>query len=244
MCRHLGYLGPPRSLHSLVYGPAHSLEHQSYAPALNIGNILNADGFGVGWYAGERTMRYRRAQPIWTDTSFAELSEILQSSCVVAAVRSATVGFPVEESGAQPFRCERWLFSHNGKVDGFGAVEAKLRELAGDLSLVPEARAPLDSALLFARAVRAWRGGLDLAEGLAATVRTVAAIAPGRYNLLASDGVSLAATTWGDSLFVRAADHAVVIASEPYDDSPAWQRVPDRSVVAADRNGIAVHPLQ
>ncbi len=254
MCRHLAYLGPPRSLHSLVYGPPHSLEHQSYEPKMNIGNLLNADGFGVGWYTGDRVLRYRRAQPIWTDVSFAELSEVLQSSCVVASVRSATVDFPVDESCAQPFRCERWLFSHNGKVEGFGAVEAKLRELAGDLSVVPEARAPVDSALLFARAMRSWRGGRSLGEGLADTVLSVAAIAPGRYNLLASDGSALAATTWGDSLFVRSAvsiqganppaDHAVVIASEPYDDSPAWQRVPDRSLVVADRQGIAIHPLR
>ncbi|ROO83246.1 glutamine amidotransferase [Actinocorallia herbida] len=248
MCRHLAYLGPPRSLHSLVYGPPHSLERQSWEPKLCTRNKLNADGFGVGWYSGDRTLRYRRAQPIWTDTGFAELSEVLTAGAVVAAVRSATVGFPVEESGAQPLRCERWLFSHNGRVEGFGAVEAKLRELAGDLSLVPEARAPLDSALLFARAVRSWRGGRALAEGLAETVRTVAAIAPGDYNLLASDGTSLAATAWGASLFVRATDQAAVIASEPYDGNPAWQRVPDRSLVAAHRHGdsvrLAIHPLR
>ncbi|WP_374201524.1 ergothioneine biosynthesis protein EgtC [Actinocorallia sp. API 0066] len=247
MCRHLGYLGPPRSLHSLVYGPPHSLERQAWEPRLCVRNKLNADGYGVGWYAGDRALRYRRAQPIWTDASFAEISEVIQASCAVAAVRSATPGFPVEESGAQPFRCERWLFSHNGRVEGFGAVEAKLRELAGDLSLVPEARAPLDSALLFARTVRSWRGGRSLAEGLAETALTLAAIAPGEYNLLASDGTSLAATAWGNSLFTREAGGAVVIASEPYDGSPAWQPVPDRSLVTATPQGdavrLAIHPL-
>ncbi|MEO5873640.1 MAG: ergothioneine biosynthesis protein EgtC [Streptosporangiaceae bacterium] len=251
MCRHLAYLGPPRTLHSLMYGPPHSLERQSYAPKLNIGNKLNADGFGVGWYAADRVVRYRRSQPIWTDVSFAEVSEVVQTTCAVAAIRSATVGFPVDESCAQPLRCERWLFSHNGRVEGFGAVEAKLRDMAGDLSHVPEARAPVDSAVLFARAVREWRGGRTLAEGLAETVRVVTAIAPGRYNLLASDGGSLAATTWGDTLFLRTVEtqqagfsHAVVIASEPYDGNPAWQRVPDRSLVTADSHGVTVHPLK
>jgi glutamine amidotransferase len=152
---------------------------------------------------------------------------------VVAAIRSATTGFPVDESCAQPLRCESWLFSHNGKVEGFGAVEMKLRDLAGDLSVVPEARAPLDSALLFAMAVGRWRAGRSLGEGLTDTVLSVAALALGRYNLLAADGRSLAATAWGDSLFVQALPEAVVIASEPYDDDPGWQRVPDGSLVTA-----------
>ncbi|MCW2918433.1 MAG: ergothioneine biosynthesis protein EgtC [Actinomycetia bacterium] len=233
MCRHLGFLGSPRTLHDVVYGPEHSLERQSYAPKLNLFNVLNADGFGVGWHTAGRTVRYRRAVPIWTDVSFAEVAEVVSAGSVVGAVRSATSGFPVDESCAQPLRCETWLFSHNGRVDDFGGVEMKLRELAGDLSSVPEARAPLDSALLFAIAVGRWRAGRSLGGGLADTVTSVAAFAPGRYNLLAADGTSLAATTWGDSLFVRALPDAVVIASEPYDDDPDWERVPDRSLVTA-----------
>jgi glutamine amidotransferase len=231
MCRHLAYLGPRVPLHSLLYEPPHSLRHQSYAPKLNLYNVLNADGFGVGWHDGARTVRYRRSVPIWTDTSFAEVAEVVSAGSVVAAVRSATIGFPVDESCAQPLRCESWLFSHNGKVEDFGAVEMKLRDLAGDLSAVPEARAPVDSALLFAMAVGRWRAGRSLGEGLADTVLSVAALALGRYNLLAADGRSLAAIAWGDSLFVRALPDAVVIASEPYDDDPGWQRVPDGSLV-------------
>lgn len=245
MCRHIGYLGAPVTLHSLVYEPEHSLEHQSYAPKLNLFNKLNADGFGVGWYEGERVVRYRRSTPVWTDRSFAEVAEVVASGCVVAAVRSATSAFPIEESCAQPLRCDGRLFSHNGRVDAFAGVEAKLRELAGDLSTITDARAPFDSALLFAITVNAWRSGCSLAEGLANTVATVTALTGGRYNLLAADGTSLAATTWGDSLFVRSLPDAVVIASEPYDDDPAWERVPDRSLVTASpERGIRIEPLQ
>ena len=250
MCRHLAYMGPPTRLSDLIYGPPHSLEHQSYAPKFNLYNKLNADGFGVGWYPDDpeaEPVRFRRDRPIWTDESFRDVSRAVSASCVLAAVRSATVGFPVEESCAQPLRCRRWLFSHNGKIDDFGGVEAKLRELAGDLSAVPEARAPMDSALLFAIAARSWLEGRSLADGLAGTVRTVAAIAAGRYNLLATDGRSLAATAYGDSLYLRrsASDQgSVVIASEPYDDEPGWEKVPDRSLVTATTGeGFAVHPL-
>jgi glutamine amidotransferase len=189
-------------------------------------------------------VRFRRTRPIWTDVSFAEVARVVAAGCVVAAIRSATQGFPVDESSAQPFRAGRTVFSHNGKIEGFAAVEPKLRELAGDLSEMPDARAPVDSALLFALAVRAWRSGAGLADGLAGVVSTVTALTGGRYNLLAADGSALAATTWGDTLFVRELPGAAVIASEPYDDEPGWRKVPDRSLVAADTSGVTIRPLQ
>ncbi|XVQ12986.1 ergothioneine biosynthesis protein EgtC [Spirillospora sp. CA-255316] len=274
MCRHLGYLGPARTLASLVYEGEYSLEHQSYAPRMTQGNLLNADGFGAGWYHGDggRAVRFRRAQPIWADPSFREIAEVVETTCAVAAIRSATVGFPVDESCAQPFRAAAGgpgpgrgrFFSHNGKIEGFAAIEGKLRELAGDLATIPDARAPVDSALLFALAARLWREGRTLGDGLAEVVGEAAALSPGRYNLLAADGAALAATTWGDSLFVRERGHTawrveqatgapvkdrprlreVWISSEPLDDDPGWRPVPERSLVTADLvSGVRVTPL-
>jgi glutamine amidotransferase len=263
MCRHLGYLGPPRSLHSLMYAPPYSLEHQSYAPRMSASCLVNADGYGVGWYQPDRErdaaeaggdettaggaapVRFRRAQPIWGDVSFAEVARVITTRCMVAAVRSATPGFPVDESCAQPFRAGSVLFSHNGRVDDFTGVEGKLRELAGDLSTMPDARAPVDSALLFALTMRARQSGAGLGEALAAVVTTLAHLSPGRYNLLAADeGTALAATTWGDTLYVRGSPGTAAIASEPYDDEPGWRAVPDRSLVIADASTITITPLE
>lgn len=254
MCRHVGYLGPPRTLHSLVYAPPHGLEHQSYAARLCGHGALNADGFGVAWYAPRRRtpVRYRRAQPMWTDVSFADVADVVSTRCALAAVRSATVGFPVDESGAQPFVGDHRLFSHNGRIEGFPAVEGKLRELAhtaigASWHDVPDVRAPLDSALVFALTVGAWRSGASLVEGLAATVATIDALADARLNLLACDGRSLAATAAGDSLFVAQCGDSALIASEPLDDERNWQRVPDRRAVTAtdegDRVAVTVAPL-
>ena len=51
MCRHLAYLGPPRTLASVLLEPAHGLLEQAWAPAdMRGGGTINADGFGVGWY--------------------------------------------------------------------------------------------------------------------------------------------------------------------------------------------------
>ncbi|MFD0803813.1 class II glutamine amidotransferase, partial [Streptomonospora algeriensis] len=74
MCRHLAYLGAPRTLHALLYADPHSLHTQSYAPREQRHGTVNADGFGTGWYAPDRAepLRYRRAMPIWADSSFAD----------------------------------------------------------------------------------------------------------------------------------------------------------------------------
>lgn len=245
MCRHIAYAGTPVSLAELLYEPPHSLLEQSYAPRLNRGNRLNADGFGAGWYVEGRAepVRFRRAQPMWTDASFADIAPAITTGCLLAAVRSATVGFPVDESGAQPFRAGPWLFSHNGRIDDFARIEVKLRELAGE-EWPPDARAPVDSAPLFALAVRRWRAGESLADGLAGAVTEVSRLTTGRLSLLATDGGRMAATVYGDTLFARRLPGGTVLASEPYDDDPAaWAEIPQGSLVTADAEGYAVLPL-
>jgi glutamine amidotransferase len=190
--------------------------------------------------------------PMWADTSFADVASVVTAECLVAAVRSATVGFPFEESGAQPFVAGHRMFSHNGRIEGFPGAEARLRtravEALGDEpASVPDARAPLDSALLLALAVGYWRGGAGLGEALAEVVAEVAEMADARLNLMAADGAALAATAYGDSLFVRddrPDGGPAVLASEPYDDAPSWRRIPDRSLVQVDAAGVTITPLK
>lgn len=243
MCRHLAYVGPPVSLRELLYEPEHSLVIQAHAPREQRHGTVNADGFGVGWYDSDQDgpLRYRRAMPVWADTSFAEAAAALRCTCVVAAVRDATVGYPLDESCAQPFRADGKLFSHNGAVADDGALLDELG--ASPPSGVLDARTPVDSAPLFAHAVRQWRSGADLGAGLAEVVRAARAVSPGRYNLLASDGASLAATAAGDSLAVLRSNGAVLIASEPCDDRDGWQRVPDGSLVRATPDQVTITPI-
>ncbi|MYR55419.1 class II glutamine amidotransferase, partial [Streptomyces sp. SID625] len=75
MCRHLAFLGPDEPLGRLLTEPPHSLYRQSWAPRQQRYGTVNADGFGVGWYAAGDPVpaRYRRAGPIWADLSFADL---------------------------------------------------------------------------------------------------------------------------------------------------------------------------
>ena len=236
MCRHLAYLGPTRTLYELVLEPPHSLLHQSYAPAdMRGGGTINADGFGIGWYAGGRPepSRYRRACPMWADEALPDLTRDTRSGAVLAAVRSATVGMPVVESATAPFRTGRWLFSHNGVLPGWpSSVEALAGELAvRDLMTLD---APTDSALLWALLRARLDAGDDPAKAVGQLVLDAVRADPGaRMNLLLTDGRQMVATAWYHALSVITGDDFVAVSSEPWDDDPRWRAVPDGYLVAA-----------
>jgi len=241
MCRHLAYLGPSIPLAALLYDPPHSLSHQSWAPReMRGGGTINADGFGVGWHTPAGPVRYRRATPLWSDSTLPDLSRSVTAGSVLAAVRSATAGMPVTEQAAAPFAGGPWLFSHNGVVRGWPDSMAKL---AGTLPVTDllTLDAPTDAALLWAL-VRS-----RLHEGpVAAVTTTVAEVersAPGsRLNLLLTDGTTIVATTAGHALSVRSGS-ATLVASEPLDDDPAWRAVADRTLLVADRSGLRMTSL-
>jgi glutamine amidotransferase len=243
MCRHLAWLGEPLPLADLVLDRPHSLLRQSYLPRHQRHGVVNADGFGAGWYVDGRTepVRYRRAQPIWGDASFASLAPTISTGCLVAAVRDATPGFAsADESSAAPFTHGRWLFSHTGALRDWPRARREL--LAGTLD-VPEAAAPVDSALLFGVAVSAWTSGATLADGLAACVAAGRSVGDGRMSLLATDGEELAATAYGDPLFCLESATGTVLASEPLDDAAGWRELPGGCSVRVTRDGVDVVPL-
>ncbi len=246
MCRHLSYLGAPITLAELLIDPPHALLRQSWAPRdMRGGGTINADGFGVGWYADdpEAPIRYRRSSPMWTDTGFAEFARVTRSTAVLAAVRSATVGLPVSESATAPFASGAWLFSHNGVVPGWPHSVVKLAESLPVVDLLT-LDAPTDSALLWALVRHRLRAGAQPAEVLRSVVADVSASAPeSRLNLLLSDGRSTFATAVGHALSVRHADDSVVIASEPFDTEAGWTEVPDHHLVVADPTTYYVEPL-
>ncbi|MFC3502268.1 ergothioneine biosynthesis protein EgtC [Micromonospora krabiensis] len=245
MCRHLAYLGPPVTLAELLFEPPYSLVRQSWAPRdMRGGGTINADGFGVGWYPGDGPpVRYRRAQPIWTDPTIAQLATVTSTSAVLAAVRSATVGMAVLDEAAAPFAEGRWLFSHNGVIRGW---PDSVVPLAADLPVrdLLTLDAATDSALLWALVRHRLRAGEDPAEAVADTVRAVAAAAPGsRLNVLLTDGHTAVASVLGHALSVRQGPDAVLVASEPHDDDPDWRAVPDAHLVTATADRVRVRPL-
>ncbi len=254
MCRFVAYLGPPVSLGSLLVDPPHSLLHQSWAPRRQRQGTVNADGWGVGWYDLERRRepaRHRTPRPMWADRSFATWAHLVDATAVLGAVRSATPPAPVEESGTPPFTAGPWLFAHNGAVDGFRTeVGAGLRRLVSDRRAAAIEGAS-DSEVLFALALDQLDDGATADEALASVTSTVLDATTGRLNLVLTDGRAITAVARGDSLYVLApsesradpASGGVVVASEPFDDDPRWEAVPDGSIVTAATGKVAVVPL-
>ena len=227
MCRHLGWLGDPVSLSALMLEPPHALVVQSYAPRRQKHGLVNADGWGAGFFDGATPRRWRSAAPLWGDASFASVAPAIRSTCVVAAVRSASVGMPVEPSASAPFTDGRWLLSHNGLVDRSVLPASSTAESVVDSAVL--------AALIFER-------GLD---ALGDTIAEVGAADPGaRLNIMVANGSRLLATTWGDTLSVLRTDDGIVVASEPYDDDPRWEDVPDRHLVDVTDSCVKMIPLK
>jgi glutamine amidotransferase len=233
MCRHLGWLGTDVTVSSLVLDPPFGLRVQSYAPRRQKHCLLNADGWGVGFFDTSSgspqdglPRRWRSQAPLWGDVSFDSIAPALRSHCVVAAVRSATVGMPIDASACAPFTDGRWLLSHNGIVDR--AV----------LPTTARAESVCDSAIL---AATIFERGVD---ALGETIEEVAAADPNaRLNILAANGSRMLATAWGDTLSILRRPDGVVLASEPYDNDSDWEDVPDRHLVEVTANGVTMTPL-
>lgn len=241
MCRHLGYLGPPRAVGGLLTAGPHSLATQSWAPRdMRGGGAINADGFGAAWWDGAGGVcAYRNAAPIWSDPAVEGVLAQVRTSGVLAAVRSATVGMPLERAACAPFTDGGWAFSLNGCIDGWPDSMASLAEWLPAVELL-RMPALTDSALVWTLVRR--RLAADGPGGaLRSVVADVLAAAPAsRLNLLLGDGATLWATTVYHSLSVRVDETTALVASEPIDEEPGWQVVPDRHLVQARPGQLSI----
>lgn len=232
----------------LLFERPHSLERQAYAPRdMRGGGTVNVDGYGVGWFPGpdpsrpplgdvRRPVRYRRTGQIWGDANLRAIARTTESGAILAAVRSATAGMPVVDTACAPFTDGRWLFSLNGRVDGWPDTAAEMAKTLPITELLTM-DAPTDAALVWAVLRHRLDAGERPVDAVIGIVREIADAAPNsRLNLLLTDGTVLVGTTWTHSLWVLEKAQSVTVASEPLDDDPEWREIPDRSVLTAGIN--------
>ena len=149
MCRWNAYVGQPLVIGELLYRTQHGLIDESLHSRMGA-ETTNGDGFGVGWYGvRDRTSpaRYRSVNPAWNDANMLELGDHVETPLFLAHIRAA-IGSPVQQTNCHPFRHDRWLFVHNGFIDGFHAVRRDL-VLAVDPSLFNDIAGSTDSELVF-----------------------------------------------------------------------------------------------
>ncbi|MBD2652756.1 ergothioneine biosynthesis protein EgtC [Synechocystis sp. FACHB-383] len=262
MCRLLGYLGQPLRPEQLIYRPEHSLIVQSYQPQEMTAGLLNADGFGLGWFdQGHQPSPYlyKNVLPIWSDINLPHLSRYIQSSCFVSYVRSATPPLAVDLTNCQPFTEEGLLFVHNGFINNFRTTLYRpLRNLLSDASY-QFIHGTTDSEHIFAlildnlrRSRQASQGDGDgakktsLGEALEASLLTLAELARQHNtyfsaNILLADGQRIVACRYASrqpepSLYWLADSErcpgGVIVASEPLFTDPQWQACPPQSILA------------
>ena len=241
MCRHLAYLGPSVPLSTHLFDAPHGLVAQAQTPRSV--PLCSGDGFGVGWFEDAARRRYRTTTPIWQDSAFRARAATVESGAVLASARLATRGMPIDETSTAPLSSDGKLFALNGFVDGFG--DGARTVLEG--MLTRQRRASIeggaDTGVLFALTLDSLDLDASLREALAMTHAIVRRMSAAPLNLLITDGSRIAATASGHSLAVRASEDRVVVSSEPLDDDPAWQIVPDDSLVDAAPGAVRIVPL-
>jgi glutamine amidotransferase len=174
------------------------------------------DACGYGYYTDTQVLLAKRPSGASAPLALTRLVGDVETEALLAHARNAQLGNHKDEN-TQPFRFRRWLFAHDGQVEGFAEVKPAL------LALVPEflrrsVHGDTGSEHLFAMFLKLLRdeGHLDdldveaavVGRALARTIRKLdelcrdaGAQRPSTLNLVATNGRVLAATRRGRPLF-------------------------------------------
>jgi ergothioneine biosynthesis protein EgtC len=255
MCRLAGYVGQPILLEKLITQPAHSLLVQSYQPQEMTAGLMNADGFGIGWYRETQAFTYRNILPIWNDPNLESLSKYVCSGSILANVRSATPGLPVDLSNCQPFQAGRFLFLHNGFIQNFrNTLYRPIRDRLAD-RFYQGISGNTDSEHIFALFLHNLHlneieeiTGEAIATALKFTLKDIQELAlvkgiTASLNLIVGDGSQLFACRYAigaiaPSLYWQENISGVTVVSEPLDgNAQDWQAFSDASLLWVRREG-------
>jgi len=234
----MGYVGLPILLEQLITQPEHSLMVQSYQPKEMTAGLLNADGFGFGWYGDAQAFTYRNVLPIWNDPNLGSLAGYVRSGSILANVRSATPGLPVDLSNCQPFQSGKFLFLHNGFIQNFrNSLYRPIRDRLAD-QFYQSISGNTDSEHIFALFLHNLYlndqtveiTGEAIATALKFTLKDITELALAKkitasLNLIIGDGTQLFACRYAvgaiaPSLYWQEDISGVVVASEPLDSLP------------------------
>ena len=207
--------------------------------------VLNADGFGLGWYINDiQTATYRNIQPIWSDLNLESLSGSLTSPLWMGNVRSATPGQATTLANTQPFTHESIMYIHNGYISHFNPeLRTRFHQY-----LKPEIQATVhgdtDSEYLFAmvrQQLTANNSNLKVCiiDALTELIPLIAE-ETALLNMVIGDGQTIYATRHAlngqcPSLYYTTEDKtypdAALVASECLTDPADWQEVPEHNLL-------------
>lgn len=173
------------------------------------------DAYGFGYYQAGNVLLGKRPSGAAAPLSLPDLIGRVDSEALIVHARYATVGNAKDEN-THPFRFRRWLFAHDGTIEGFDRVKPKLLAALPDF-LRRNIMGETDSEhafMWFAKLLRddGHADDLDLdpqvaGRALARTVRQIEAWCrdvgeqrPSRLTFVATNGRILVATRRGGPL--------------------------------------------
>ena len=259
MCRWMAWSGQPLIIEELLFKPAHGLVDQSLHSRMGV-ETTNGDGFGLGWYGGgEGPAVYRSVAPAWGDANLRELAAHVESPMWIAHIR-ATTGTAIQQTNCHPFRHGRWLFVHNGVINGIHEMRRELM-LAVDPSLFPAIEGSTDSEVVFNLAITfgleddpvgaveqaigfveatAERHGIDnpvqasmgLTDGECLWAFRYSTAGKSRTLFSSCDAAAIRRLHPDNERLQRLQDEDRVVVSEPLSDLPGlWESIPESSVL-------------
>ncbi len=174
------------------------------------------DAYGFGHYQAGNVLLGKRPTGATAPLSLPDLVGRIDSEALIVHARRATVGKAKDEN-THPFRFRRWLFAHDGTIEGFDRVRPKLLQALPDF-LRRNIMGDTDSEHAFMYFLKLLKddGALDdldadargVGRALARTVRQIEAWSrevgeqrPSRLDFVATNGRALAATRRGGPLF-------------------------------------------
>src|SRR6185295_11018063 len=197
--------------------------------------------------------------PAWNDANLRDIASHVESPLFLAHIR-ATTGTPVQQTNCHPFRHGRWLFVHNGVIDGFHKIRRELMLAVGP-ALFDGIAGSTDSETLFylaltfglendpLAAVERAVGFVETtarAHGIEHPVQMTLGISNGerlwaiRYSsegrsrtlFMSADRKTVQALHPDNPRFARLTDEDRIIVSEPLSDLPGvWLEVPESTAV-------------
>ena len=173
------------------------------------------DAYGYGYYGAGDVLLGKRPSGAPGPLGLGELAGAVESEALLVHARIATVG-NLKDENTHPFRFRRWLFAHDGTIEGFDQVKPRLLAAVPDF-LRRNIQGETDSEHAFTYFLKLLRdhGQLDTldidapvaGQALGRTVRQidawcreVGAQRPSALNFVATNGRVLVATRRGRPL--------------------------------------------
>ncbi|WP_435017994.1 hypothetical protein TA3x_005621 [Tundrisphaera sp. TA3] len=262
MCRIAAYLGPPRTLSSLLDDPPHGLTDQSRNARQMSDSSVAGDGWGVGWFnpgAGPTPGLLKSVLPLWSDQNGRTMPRAVASGSIVAHIRYASPNIETCLTNTPLYVLDDHLWTINGMLQPWpGPLSKAIRDRL-DPDHEADLRGSTDGEMMGAL----WRthfrraGGRDAALALRTTLRECRDLARDhdgeiKTNVILASGSDVVAVRYAEpetpnTLYYLAGESrwsgGSVIASEPLDEGPGWIEVGPDTLVRADARGVRLEPL-